>query len=149
MVLIENLWNVTDYFEQAIHLPKGEKYHHKMNLLESTDDTILVRELSKIGLIISGVSTACSSFFRFNQNVPLTCTVVIGFIWIFAKLRAAHLEPQAKKMIEEFMKLRNLPPRVDTPKDESQEVHDFRVREFYMSVHAPLQSENSDDLDLT
>lgn len=100
-----NMFNPSDYYQQSIQLQAQNSF--QVILLKWTDAVTLVRETTKVAVVVGLVSSASSPFFDFNPAIPLTCTAVCGICWLISRSCAQNYEPQAQQMIQLFKRLTN------------------------------------------
>lgn len=105
------MFNVSNFYEQSKTLHAQNSF--QIALLKLTDATTLLRETSKVGIVVGLVSSASSVVFNFDPTIALTCSLVCVLSYMVTRTCAKCLEPQAEEMIQHFKDWRKdiIPPK--------------------------------------
>ena len=91
------MFNFPNYYAQSGGLIKSS---YQLMLFEWTDISILLREISKVGIVVGLVSSASSVVFNFDPTHAINWTAISGCSWLLFRTCAKKLEPQAQHMLQ-------------------------------------------------
>ncbi len=94
-------FSVSNYYGRSKELPVKNSF--QLLTLQWADLSTLLREGSKLGVVVGLVVAASSQVFSFNPTLVLSGTAVSGVCWLVTGMAARRLEPQAERMIQEWI----------------------------------------------